>query len=244
MKKIAVILAFALAMVAVLGAFAETPAAEPVLMEGYVVEITEEGYLIEVDELGEVMVLVGDETVVETTHKISYGDYLYIDYSGMMTRSIPPQITADVLRMYRLDGEVFEANAEENTLLVHSAYLGDVIVNMPEVWAGQEFTEQYVTVYYNGVMTMSIPAQIGAGLVVPGYAVEGEVTEIAEEYIMIGEGASAIQVNLNGAVLPEELAVGDVVCVRYNGMMTRSIPAQINADYVTYAEPDNVEIGE
>jgi len=242
MKKIAMILV--LTMLAAFGAFAEAPIQEPAHIEGFIVEITEEGYLIENEELGEVMVLVNEETVMECTHKLNDGDYVHVDYSGMMSRSLPPQITADVLRMYRLDAEVIEANAEENTLLIHSVHVGEVLVNLPEIWAGQEFVEQYVTIYYNGAMTMSLPAQIGADVVIPGYAVEGEVTEITEEYIMIGEGVSAVQVNVIDVVLPEDLEVGSVVCVRYNGMMTRSIPAQINADFVTYAAPDNVEIGE
>jgi len=230
MKKIAMILVFAL--IAALGAAAETTETETMLIEGIVTGITEEGYLIDNLELGEIMVLVNEETYIETTGDIVCGDYVFIDYNGMMTRSLPPQITAMVIRMFKLEGDVIEHNAVENTLLVASPDFGDVIVNLPESYAGQEFTEKYVTVYFNGAMTMSLPAQIGASVVIPGYTLQGEVTEITDEYIVLGQDMNAIQVSVTADILPEGIEVGSNVRVRYDGQMTRSIPAQITADAI------------
>ena len=231
MKETALILV--LAILTAFSAFAEVPATETQLLEGIVLEMTEEGYLIHNTELGEVMVLVNEETYIEATGDIAAGDLIYVDYNGMMTRSLPPQINAAVIRMFRLEGDVISADAEANTILVMSTDFGEVLVNLPEEYAGSEFTETHVTVYFNGAMTMSLPAQVGAGLVIPGYSLQGVVTEITDEYILLGEGMEAIQVNLTESVLPEGLAVGDAVCVIYDGQMTRSIPAQISAQQIT-----------
>jgi len=230
MKKIIAILLAALAVLgAAFAASSESAADAPVLMEGFVTEITADGYLVDTEAHGEVMVLVGEETYVEATAEIAAGDYLYIDYDGKMTRSLPPQVSASVVRMHRIEGSVMEYDAEANTVMLDSETHGEVLVALPEEWAGQEFTAEALTVYFDGVMTMSLPPQIGAGYVIPGYAMQGTVTEIADGYVMLGEGMESIQVNVAPELLPEDMKTGDVIRVVYNGQMTRSIPAQIVA---------------
>ena len=227
MKKIAILLVIAL--FSTFAAFAETDAYEPALLEGVVTGITEEGYLVYEDSLGEVMVLVNEDTAIEAASDIVCGDYVYVDYDGQMTRSIPAQITATVLRMYKLEGEIVEHMPEDNSVMLNTAEHGDIIVRLPDDWADREITDTHLTVYFNGAMTMSLPAQIGAGLVIPGYSVSGIITEIADDYIVIGEEMSAIQVNITSEMLTEAIVEGAVVRVIYNGQMTRSVPAQINA---------------
>lgn len=231
-KMIALALAALLILSAAFAAYSENASDAPVLMEGFVIEVTDEGYLIDTEAHGEVMVLTGEETYIEATGEIAAGDYLYIDYNGMMTRSLPPQITASIVRMYRLQGNVIEYIADENAVMLYTETHGDVRVILPEEWAGQELTAEALTVYFDGAMTMSLPPQVGAAYVIPGYAMQGTVTEIAEGYLMLGEGMEAIQVNCEAALLPEDMKVGDIVRVIYNGMMTRSIPAQIVASEI------------
>ena len=230
MKKMFAIL---LAVLLVLcSAFAEPVSEELFALEGIVTEITGEGWLIENAELGEVMVLASGETYVEATRDIIPGDYLYIDYNGVMTRSLPPQITASVVRMYVLTGSVAKASAEDNTVLLNTDTHGEVMVNLPEEWAGYEIDSEYMTVYFNGAMTMSIPAQISAGAALPGYTLQGSVTEITESWMMIGEGMEAVQVHYAVPLLPENVNVGDVLLIIHDGQMTRSIPAQISASQI------------
>lgn len=230
MKKIiALVLAALLALGMVFAASSETAAEAPVLLTGIVIEVTEDGYLVETAEHGEVMVLVGEETFVEASGEIGAGDYLYIDYDGKMTRSLPPQVSASVVRMHRLQGSVIEFIAEENAVMLSTETHGDVRVILPEAWAGQELDAEALTVYSDGAMTMSLPPQIGAGYVIPGYAVQGAVTEISEDHLLLGEGMEAIHVNIAPEQLHEDMKAGDVVRVIYNGQMTRSIPAQISA---------------
>ena len=228
MKKIFAILFAALFICC--GAFAELDSYPLLSMEGIVLEIAEDGgYLINTIEHGDVQVLVGDETYIEASRDISVGDYLYIDHDGQMTRSLPPQITASVVRMYCLEGSIIESYPEENAVMLMTETHGEVYATLPEDWAGQEITAETLTVYFNGAMTMSLPPQINAGYAVPGYSIQGIVTEIAEDYLIIGEELEAVQVNLAEGVLPEDVKTGDVIRVIYNGMMTRSLPPQIHA---------------
>ena len=230
MKKLFMILLAALFVFC--SAHAEPVSEESFALEGMVLEITEEGWLIENAELGEVMILTSEDTYVEAMRDIIPSDYLYIDYNGMMTRSLPPQVTASVVRMYVLTGSVVEANAEENTLLLNTDTHGEVMVNLPEEWAGYEIDSEYMTVYFNGAMTMSIPAQIGAGHALPGYTLQGTVTEINDDWMLIGEGMEAVQVHYAAPLMPENVKVGDVILVIHDGQMTRSIPAQISASQI------------
>lgn len=232
MKKIALLLTVVLALIFVMPALADTPAEEPVLLEGVVLEMTEEGYLLLTDEQGKVFVRISDDTILESNGEVACGDYLYVDYNGMMTRSLPPQVSASVIRMHKLEGDVIEWDTEANTVLLGNTEWGEVLVNLPDEWIDKEITEQHMTVYFNGAMTMSLPAQIGAGLVIPGYSVQGAVTEITDEYLLLGEGMSAVQVNLSDMELPEGLEAGAPVRVFFDGQMNWSIPAQITAESI------------
>jgi len=186
-KIFALILSALIAIVPVMGETAvEETAAEVYMIEGVVVQNDENGILVNTADLGDVLVLTVDETVWDGTDTLEAGDYVYVDYSGMMTRSLPPQITAMVIRSYRMDGVVTEVFAEENAMLINTETHGDVYVHLPaenaeDVQAETAVTETVeteqetpvipaagdsVTVYFNGAMTMSLPGQINAGLVV------------------------------------------------------------------------------
>jgi len=247
MKKIALFLS--LIFVFTLAACAQqAPAVEPTpapqetgtaetetaaeMIAGIVIEITDEGILIENDAQGEVLALIGEETVFETTGDIAAGDYVYIDYDGQMTFSLPAQIGASLVRMHKLEGDISEVYAEENAVLLHNEETGDVFVRLPESWQDAAIDFSHMTVYFDGVMTMSLPGQINAGLVIPGYSVQGAISEIGEGYIVIGEGMEAIQIAHGEGMLPETAAVGAVVRAIYDGQMTRSIPAQITASEI------------
>lgn len=205
---------------------------EMALVEGVVIEITSEGYLISTKDTGMVLALLSADTIMETAGDVVPGEYVFIDYDGMMTRSIPAQITAQIVRMHKLEGDVVEAFPEDNAVLLNTAELNDVYLHLPEEWAGKELTETHLTVYHNGIMTMSLPPQMGAAMIVPGYSVNGMVTELGEGTLTIGSELNAVQVNFAEGVLPEGVTVGSAVRVIYNGMMTRSIPAQITADSI------------
>lgn len=228
MKKLSIFLAIAL-----LFGFAalSEPASEVLVsMQGTVLEIDENGnYLIDTAELGEVLVQISEATFLETDREIAAGDFLYIDYDGRMSRSLPPQITASVVRMHCLTGIIVETYPEENAVLLQTDALGEVFVRLPDDWAGQEIAAESMIVYYNGAITMSLPGQISAGFVLPLYSLQGAVTEIGEDFLILSEGTDAVQVNLADIEIPEDLNLGDIIRVLYNGQMTHSLPPQITA---------------
>ena len=134
---------------------------EIVEMTGTVADITDTYYLIENTDGQQVQVNLYDETIFEgkTPEK---GDLIHILYNGMMTRSLPPQINAQRIGCYVLTGAVVELTEEGFTL--------DVGNDIFMVHAGAELlqgieTGSTVTVYFNGAMTMSIPAQVGAEMI-------------------------------------------------------------------------------
>lgn len=138
-------------------------AEEIVELVGIVQEITPEYYLIEDAEGQQVQVNLQEETLFEG-EEIEVGVLVHILYNGMMTRSLPPQISAIRIGCYARTGAVVELTQEGFTLDA-----GEEIIQVNAEAALLEGIEtgSTVKVYFNGAMTMSLPAQIGAELIVP-----------------------------------------------------------------------------
>ena len=190
--------------------------AQVYMLQGVILEAQEGGWLIEDAAQGEVLVLVSDETVMETGYELAVGDYVYVDYDGTMTRSLPPQVTAGRIVSHKLEGEVLETYPAENALLLYATDGNEYRVNLPAAWAETGFDAQRAIVYYDGAATLSIPPQVSAGLVVAEYAVEDVITELSETSMTLGEGDGAVTVDFDPALLPEGLVAGDAVRVTYN----------------------------
>ena len=169
MKKI-IIIALA-ALLAVVSAFAvvneepETEMAEVqevFLISGEIMEIGEDSILINAGEAGMVQANIAEETIMETTGELAVGDYVHVDYDGKMTRSIPAQITAQVIRCYIMEGEISEMIDGENAALIETETHGQVYVHLPEDNQAELQAGDSIKVYFNGAMTMSLPGQINA----------------------------------------------------------------------------------
>lgn len=311
MKKIFAVL-MTIAMLAALpfAAMAEETEMDT-LLEGIVTEIVDGGFVIEDVEQGEVMLNTSDATVFDgllIEGELMEGQYVFVEYDGRMTFSLPPQAHADRVACNVLTGSVTEV-LEDGSILMMDDTFGETIVhlseNMNHVYAGMP-----ITVYYDGVMTLSLPGEANAShIILPeltgavsnkteeGFtltaadgieyevkfaedtliseeilpvmeetAEESEepaaeeteetaeteenaepVTEEASEETETAEEAAEIEEEealLEDTELTEEItppaaellsesaiewADGDTVTVYYNGMMTRSIPAQITA---------------
>ena len=274
-KKLYTLLCLLLALALPLAAFAEAEEEMDLQLEGFVTEIVEGGFVLEDTERGEVMLNVSDATVwdgMASLDNLAEGQYLLVDFDGSMTFSRPPQAHADRVGMYTLEGAVAEVY-EDGMLLEGDPIHGDVIVNfaeaMPHVHQGM-----LVTVWYDGVMALSLPGQVTASYVtVP--EISGVLSEKTEEGFLLTDADGAVyQVNLTDETLvslkEEEIAEaeiaeeetagedgeveieivdedeeaeeaeeapeadlewndGDKVTVYFNGMMSRSIPAQLTA---------------
>lgn len=123
--------------------------------DAYIIINTTEGQRIQVN--------LGADTAYDGEPP-ALGDLIHVLYDGKMTRSIPPQVTAQHIGCYYHVGAIVELTQEGFTL--------DVGEQMLEVHAEQSLVDglengQQVKVYTNGIMTMSLPAQVNAQLVVP-----------------------------------------------------------------------------
>lgn len=171
MKKnrfFALALSLLMALALPLGAFAGEN--EPdTLLEGLVTEVLEQGFVMEDIELGSVLLNVDETTVMDgilAEGDIEVGQYVFVEYDGRLTRSLPPQAHADRVGCYRLTGTV-DLSLSMGVLLTGDPIFGDVIIrvdgSMPHLYQGMP-----ITVYYNGVMAMSYPGQVTARhIVVP-----------------------------------------------------------------------------
>lgn len=133
-------------------------------ISGLVTEVNDEGLLVEDAQIGAVLIKSDAETVLQADAEIVAGDYIHVIYDGMMTRSIPPQVTADLIEMYTITGKIISADPEVNGVLLETETHGEVYAYLPEPWL--ENTAETLKVYFNGAMTMSIPPQISGDYVV------------------------------------------------------------------------------
>lgn len=130
-------------------------------MAGTVTEITEEGIFITNAQGRPVQILTSEETIYEGKD-IEVGDFIHVTYDGQMTRSIPAQINALKIGCYAHTGVVSEITQEQFTLTTD---VETIIVNATAELLANLTDGLTVTVYSNGAMTMSLPAQIGAELI-------------------------------------------------------------------------------
>ena len=234
MKKILiVVLVLLLAVVLPLTAFGEEVDTE---LEGYVTEIVEGGFLLEDKDLGTVMLNTSDATVwdgVLMESELEAGMYVIVQYDGRMTRSLPPQAHADKVGCYVLEGTVSEF-LPTGVLLTGDPLFGDVIVqfegDFPHVYLNVP-----ITVYYDGVMALSLPGRVTAReIVVP--QLSGTVSEKTEEgFLLTDADGNEYQVNLSeGTLFTETLPV-------QNEAETAEQPAEETAEEEASDAADEVD---
>lgn len=177
-RKWMALLCLALAFLLPLQGFAAEVDTE---LEGLVKEVTEDGFLLEDAELGEVWLNTDETTVwdgVLAEGELEVGQYVLVQYDGRLTRSLPPQAHADRVGCYVLSGTV-DAFYDSGILLTDDETFGDVIVHLNDSLA-HVYIGMPVTVYYDGIMMMSLPGQVNARyIVVP--SLTGTVSERDEE---------------------------------------------------------------
>ncbi len=160
--------AFALTGAGALPADVEAPAADLVDISGVVTMLTGDALLITTDDGQQVQANLDDDTVMEISipgqEGLAVGDYVYVIYDGIMTRSLPGQIYAQTVRATAFDGVVGEVQEGSFALTRDDGEL--VIVNAPEALMADVTAGARLRVYFSGAMTMSLPAQIGAAYIV------------------------------------------------------------------------------
>ncbi len=130
-------------------------------VEGLIVSVGEGHFIMQDKDLGEIQVNFGAESVFEgvIAADLAFGQYVFVDFDGKMTRSLPPQIFAMKIGMYPVSGVVTEIG--EGSITINQGEAGDVVVHLldeaMELAVGDE-----IIAYTNGAMTMSLPPQTTA----------------------------------------------------------------------------------
>ena len=141
-------------------------------LTGQITEITDEYIILEGTEQGTVQVNLFDDTAFggKFPDELVVGEYAQVIYDGKMTRSIPPQVTAEDGRVLIDRTDVMEQHAdsqlkENGTVETEVTYAPEqVILSLPE---GVELKVGDSAVFYTtGIATMSLPAQMNAIAVV------------------------------------------------------------------------------
>ena len=221
MKLIAILMSALLAFATPASAATET-------LSGVVTEYTEgESMLLETADHGTVQVNFSKDTDTLGDAPIRAGDYLTVTFDGAMTASLPAQVGATHIEMHRLSGTIAEVYPDDGSALLKTDSDSEYIVFLPDEWKSAVAAGDAITVYFNGAATMSLPPQISAEYVVSDFFLTGVIDEIGEDSLILDSDGQKIQVNFDS--IPENLQADDVIRVRYNGQMTRSIPAQVFA---------------
>ena len=140
---------------------------------GEIVAVGDDHILIETPELGEVQVWLNDDTVIEGVDTLAIGQTAIVLFNGMMTRSLPPQITALRVGVYQLEGVVTELL--DGGVMVGTEQ-GEVRLSLPEGTQAVAVGE-HIVAYTTGISTMSLPPQMTAVAIAPAAeATPGEAT--------------------------------------------------------------------
>ena len=206
MKKfVSLLLALLLAAAAPLTVFAEdSEMMKP--FEGLVTEVFEGGFLMEDTEMGILQINVDDNTILDgllTIEPIAVGMYVIVDHNGMMTRSIPPQVYGVRVGCYTLNGVAGEITPE-GVLLTGDPIFGDVFVQMTPTMANV-FPGVPMLVYYDGVITMSLPGKVNAR-----YVLVPEVTGVVSEKDGAGFTLTDAEGNTYRILTSDSLLVGQL----------------------------------
>ena len=229
MKKFFLMLMALMLAMTTLTAFAEdeavipSPEAEttPVQIEGFVMDITDEMILMLTRDGLYVEAQLTPDTIFDGKD-VAIGDFIQIDYNGMMTRSLPAQITADVVRDHMLMGVVSEMTENGFTLT-----FGEDIyaVNADAALMAGIQDGMFVTVYFNGMMTRMIPAGVNA-MHIRGQEIVGTVTEMVEGGFTLTVDGEEIPYHValtEDAILFVQPEPGMEIIVITNGLQTASL---------------------
>ena len=228
MKKIAVLLLMAALLTGGM-AWAES-AQETGRITGMIAEITEDGFAMQADG-GIVFVIVSDTVEWDTDGAPAAGDVATVRFSGPTDRK---SVHADAVTCHCIRGEVTEVCVEEEEawfMLQPEGGAEAIRVNLGEIPAETVAAGIDAAVYYDGIMTRSIPAQITAQYV-RGTTLEGRIGETLENgdlTLILESGEEVIlHVSEETAVLAE-IVPGNAVRVGVGPYMTLSMPAQYQA---------------
>ena len=187
-----------------------------------------DGYVTIISDGAEYQVNLSEDVIIEGTEALAVGDWLQVVYNGQMTRSLPPQVSAQVIRSYSVSGVVSDLTEGSFTITTEEGQV--IVVNFDaERFTGVQ-DSMNVTVWFDGMMTRSLPAQITAGHI-RLQEMNGTVVEITDGgFLMIDEFGMETLVHVTEETVSfTEIELNAPIRLTCDGTATMSIPAQIRA---------------
>lgn len=219
----------------------EEEVTEYVTLTGFVTEVTDASIAFTAADGSTYIALLTEETGMNLGAALQKGDWVQVLYNGMLTRSIPAQLTALHVNSFRLDGVIsdvaFDENGENGSFLLTQEDGTQVQVNAAAGMLTLLADGERVTVYYDGRMTFSLPGQVWAEYI-RGEMLAGCVTELSEDgFVMDLENGEAAIVHVSESTLCyTAIEPGMNVLVATDGTMALSLPAQFVAVEVFAAD--------
>ena len=132
-------------------------------LTGEILEVGGDFILLRDEQLGEVHINFTEDTEFEGAGRetLVAGQYAVVLYNGVMTRSLPPIATAMKVGVYEITGAVAQVQEDGRVLIDRADVSSQVLATLPEGAQTPEVGET-ITLYTNGVMTLSLPAQVNA----------------------------------------------------------------------------------
>ena len=192
---------------------------------GEIVEITEEYVLVNTADMGYVQVNLAEDTVIEGVDTLEVGQTAVVMYNGMMTRSLPPQVTALHIGVYAVSGVIAEV-LEDSIVIVQEETGEQIILTLP----GSDLLGENEELIEDESMVAEEEAAIEETI---GELAEG-AEEVAEEDADEEIDAALMEEELLDGEATEdeavqEFKVGDKIIAYTTGAMTMSLPPQMNA---------------
>ncbi|MDR0928232.1 MAG: YobA family protein [Oscillospiraceae bacterium] len=188
------------------------------------IEIDETGYLARQEDGQEMRILFTENTRFELPFAATAGDRIAVIYDGRMTRSLPPQITAQ--RVAATDyylGAVRDVDAAVGRVLVETAAQGKLWVMLPEGADAASWLGKGARVYMNGFLALSEPAQATALTLAEAPLEAGIIAELAEGGFLLETAQGVLRVTLAEGVSQEGLAAGQQVQVLMDDAMALAV---------------------
>ena len=159
-KLVSILLALLTLVTGASAVTAETADATQI-QHGYVLEILEDGAFLLLNQDNQtVQVNTDQDTVVDLSDALHAGQYVFVDFDGITTRSIPAQLYAQRIYGAVLNGVVSAVQDREVTPIEDETQQ-EYIVHLPDDLE-LPVEGEHIAVYFNGAVTMSLPAQLGA----------------------------------------------------------------------------------
>jgi len=201
-------------------------------LHGEILEITEEYVLLNTPEMGHVQVNLSEDTVIEGVDALEIGQTAIVMYNGMMTRSLPPQVTALHIGVYAVSGVIAEV-LEDRLVLIQDETGEEIILMLP----GSELLGENEELLEDEALAELEESE--EALNAEEIAADEQTDEKTEEENEEEADAELTEEEMLENEMPEIEApvynVGDAIIAYTNGAMTMSLPPQMTALAIVFA---------